>query len=224
MMLGLSSLQVLELDLTSWSNLICLPDPAPTQLNQDWWSGMLQTYCLLATGTVNTPQKMEQVWTSKKDKTSPPSLLVLQLEIEKEFEAIKFNRCSLACTSVTKGTIFFSSHHVIVIFYLSQGIPSGKQIFWAFLGMCDWHFCNIQNFISQLSQLFCWRLSKSNRLSHHATFSCFQMQPLTVYLKTAWMYSVSTVWILHQKCDNHDIQIYSPKLSGMQLHNKIEKA
>ena len=59
----------------------------------------------------------------EKDKRLP-SLLMLQLEIEKENEAIKFNRCSLACTSVAKGTIFFSSHLVIVIFYLSQGNPS----------------------------------------------------------------------------------------------------
>lgn len=177
---------MIKSNLSSWSS--------PTQLNQDLWSGVLQTYCLLANGTVNTPKKMEQFWTRKRTKVCH-CFSCFSWKEKKENEAIKFNRCSLACTSVTKGTIFFSSHLVIVIFFFVTRNPQSGNGFIEFCeSMSNWHFSNIQNFISQLAQLFCRCLIKSNGLAH-VIFSCFQMQPLTVYLKTAWMYSVSTVCV-----------------------------
>lgn len=76
------------------------------------------------------------------DKTISLLLLSLPLDLEKEYEAIKSNKWSPACTSVTKGTDFLPLISLLILFlplsyfYLLQGTPEGKWIHWAFMSMC----------------------------------------------------------------------------------------
>lgn len=73
-----------------------------------------------------------------------PPFLLLHLEIEKEYEAINFNGCSLACTSVITGTDFILFTLSLLYFIWRKG-PYGENRFLFFFGggeeslfcMCD---------------------------------------------------------------------------------------
>lgn len=65
---------------------------------------------------------------SDKDRESLPPFLLLHLEIEKEYEAINFNGCSLACTSVITGTDFILFTLSLLYFIWRKG-PYGENSF-----------------------------------------------------------------------------------------------
>lgn len=70
---------------------------------------------------------------SDKDRESLPPFLLLHLEIEKEYEAINFNGCSLACTSVITGTDFILFTLSLLYFIWRKG-PYGENRFSFFGG------------------------------------------------------------------------------------------
>lgn len=84
---------------------------------------------------------------SDKDRESLPPFLLLHLEIEKEYEAINFNGCSLACTSVITGTDFILFTLSLLYFIWRKG-PYGENsfcfVFWgggeSLFCMCDLFF------------------------------------------------------------------------------------
>lgn len=71
-----------------------------------------------------------------KDRESLPPFLLLHLEIEKEYEAINFNGCSLACTSVIKGTDFILFHVMTLslLYFIWHKGPYGENRFFFFWG------------------------------------------------------------------------------------------
>lgn len=70
---------------------------------------------------------------SDKDRESLPPFLLLHLEIEKEYETINFNGCSLACTSVITGTHFILFTLSLLYFIWHKG-PYGENRFSFFGG------------------------------------------------------------------------------------------
>ena len=147
------------------------------------------------------------------DKTS--SLLLLLLQLAVEFQAIKSNRFSLACTSVTYGT--FSSVRILMFFCLCIFIchnyrPWGNR---SFMSVCVCVICfsvTFQTFTLEISRRLLWPF-KANQpgSAHRLKFSCcpwlliYKLHECTVFLQNP----AAEMW--------QDFQIFSPKLSGMQL-------
>lgn len=90
---------------------------------------MFGTGRLSANGTVNTPLDQWEV----------SAAAFASVEMEKEYEAIKSNGCSLAYTPVTKGTEFLYIFHLFFSFFFFGHKEPHESV-------CDFHFCIILDF------------------------------------------------------------------------------